>query len=47
MVTARILVMNWQMPTAYHVTSITSPFITMARWEEITGLDDWISIWDP
>lgn len=47
MVTARILVMNWQMPAAYHVTSITSPFITMARWEEITGLDDWISIWDP
>jgi len=45
MVTARILVMNWQMPTAYHVSSITSPFIAMDRWKEITGVDDWISIW--
>ena len=44
-VTARILVMNWQMPAAYHVSSINSPFITMDRWKEITGIEDWSSIW--
>lgn len=46
-VTARILLMSWQMPAGYHVSSISSPFITMDRWKEITGRDDWISIWDP
>jgi len=45
MVTARVLSMSWQMPAAYHVSAISSPFITMERWKEITGLDDWISIW--
>ena len=45
MVTARILIMNWQMPAAYHVSSINSPFITMDRWKEITGIEDWSSIW--
>ncbi len=47
LVTARILVMNWQMPAACHISSINSPFITMNRWKEITGIDDWIPIWDP
>ncbi len=47
MVTARILTMGWQMPMAYHVSSINSPFITIDSWKKITGIDNWTSIWDP
>lgn len=44
LITARILIMSWEQPATYHVSSINSPFISMDRWKEITGIQDWISI---
>ncbi len=47
LVTARILEMKWQMPAAYHISSISSPYITMDSWKKITGHYNWTPIWDP
>ena len=43
-IAARVLIMSWEQPTTYHVSSISSPFISMDRWKEITGIQGWISI---
>lgn len=44
LIAARILIMSWEQPTAYHVSSINSPFISMDRWKEITGIQGWTSL---
>lgn len=44
LIAARILTMSWEQPTTYHMSSINSPFISMDRWKEITGIQNWISI---
>lgn len=44
LITARVLMMSWEQPATYHVSSINSPFISMDCWKEITGIQDWVSI---
>lgn len=44
LVAARVLITSWEQPTTYHVSSINSPFISLDRWREITGIQDWISV---
>lgn len=43
LIAARVLIMSWEQPTTYHVSSINSPFVSMDRWKEITGIQGWIS----
>ena len=44
LIASRVLMMSWEQPTTYHVSSINSPFISMDRWKEITGIQDWVSV---
>lgn len=44
LIATRVLMMSWEQPTAYHVSSINSPFISMDRWKEITGIQGWVSV---
>lgn len=44
LIAARVLMMSWEQPTTYHVSSINSPFISMDRWKEITGIQNWVSV---
>ena len=43
-VMARILLGSWSLPAAFHVSSIKAPFVHMADWKKITGIDQWVSI---
>ncbi len=39
LVAAPILLCQWQMPAAMHVSSLDAPFLAIEEWKELTGID--------